>query len=411
MEKKRILVLMHYMELGGAESALLGLLMAHDPSRAQMDVFIYDHRGPLMNFIPRDSIHLLPPIKEYSVLERPIKELIKRGFWGIAISRIFSKIQTGLFIKKNFSNLNDASSFTFQQKATLFWLPKINPKVQYDLVVSFHSPHFIAVKKVNSKKTLGWIHNDYTKLYVNPKMENEMWGALDFIASISDDVGAQFCAVFPNLKNKLQSIENIISSDFVRLKSNSIVPKEILLSSNHIILLSIGRFCNQKRFDQIGNIANRLQCALTSKDSLYSFHWYLIGYGSSTEEELIRKNIKDWNVNNIVSIVGKRDNPYPYIKVCDIYVQPSRYEGKSITVREAQILGKPVAVSAYPTASSQIQHGIDGVILPMDIDGFASGLADFIMNEELRMSISDYVSKHQYGNESEIEKIYKLIDA
>ena len=46
-----------------------------------------------------------------------------------------------------------------------------------------------------------------------------------------------------------------------------------------------------------------------------------------------------------VIILGKRENPYPYIKACDLYVQPSRYEGKCVTVREAQMLGKPVVIT------------------------------------------------------------------
>ena len=59
--KPRILITMHYMELGGAESALLGLLQAHDPENADIDLFLYDHVGELMRYIP-DSVNLLPRI-------------------------------------------------------------------------------------------------------------------------------------------------------------------------------------------------------------------------------------------------------------------------------------------------------------------------------------------------------------
>ena len=108
--------------------------------------------------------------------------------------------------------------------------------------------------------------------------------------------------------------------------------------------------------------------------------------------------------------LGKKENPYPYIKVCDIYVQPSRYEGKSITVREAQILCKPVIVTNYPTAASQIQSGVDGVIVPMDVDACASEMAAFIRNVELQQKIVKYLQSHDYGNVGEIEKIYRLCE-
>ena len=111
-----------------------------------------------------------------------------------------------------------------------------------------------------------------------------------------------------------------------------------------------------------------------------------------------------------VIILGKRSNPYPYIKACDIYVQPSRYEGKSVTVREAQMLCKPVVVTNYPTASSQIKNGVDGVIVPMDNEGCARGLAEVVTDKALQERLVDYLKKHDYGNESEVDKVYRIAE-
>ena len=137
-------------------------------------------------------------------------------------------------------------------------------------------------------------------------------------------------------------------------------------------------------------------------------HWYIIGFGHETE---IVENIEQEGMLDYVTILGKRSNPYPYIKACDVYVQPSRYEGKSITVREAQILCKPVLVSNYPTAASQIVDGVDGVIVPMDIEGCAKGLAEFVLDGEKQRSVVAYLQGHDYGNEAEIENIYRLVGA
>ena len=138
--------------------------------------------------------------------------------------------------------------------------------------------------------------------------------------------------------------------------------------------------------------------------------WFIIGYGSKEIENVVRENAQKEGVEDNVVILGKKENPYPYIKVCDIYVQPSRYEGKSITVREAQILCKPVIVTNYPTAASQIQSGVDGVIVPMDVDACASEMAAFIRNVELQQKIVKYLQSHDYGNVGEIEKIYRLCE-
>lgn len=167
-------------------------------------------------------------------------------------------------------------------------------------------------------------------------------------------------------------------------------------------LLSVGRFCTAKNYDNVPDITRRIIA-----QGIDNIKWYIIGFGG--EEALIRAKIAEAGMEEHVILLGKKENPYPYIKACDIYVQPSRYEGKSVTVREAQMLCKPVVVTAYPTAASQIQHGIDGVIVPMDNDGCARGLAEFIADTALQQSLTAYLATHDYGNEREVEKIYALL--
>lgn len=174
------------------------------------------------------------------------------------------------------------------------------------------------------------------------------------------------------------------------------------MDSGEVRLLSIGRYCTAKNYDNVPAIASlMLDCGVKG------LKWYIIGYGS--DEELIRKKIQETGMEQHVILLGKKDNPYPYIKTCDIYVQPSRYEGKSITVREAQILGKPVVVTNYPTAPSQINNGVDGIIVPLDNEGCAHGIAEFINNTHLRQQIIENLRRGDYANAAEVEKIYNLL--
>lgn len=166
-------------------------------------------------------------------------------------------------------------------------------------------------------------------------------------------------------------------------------------------LLSIGRFCEAKNYDNVPDITRRII------EGGCDIKWYIIGYGG--DEELIRQKIEEAGMQGHVIILGKRTNPYPYIKACDIYVQPSRYEGKSITVREAQMLCKPVVVTNYPTASSQIQDGVDGVIVPMDNEECANSLAEFILDGEKQTRIVEFLKTHDFAGQQEVSKIYNLI--
>lgn len=408
-KKPRILIAMHYMELGGAESALLGLLQAHDPERADIDLFLYAHRGELIEFIPIEKVNMIYEITEYSLLEAPMKEVVKRGYLKLAKGRLTGHKEFISYSRFNYKKLPDFTEFTYQQYRTVSLLPDINPLVEYDLAISFMTPHYIVLDKVRAKRKLGWIHTDYTNVFLDEKMELEMWSRLDYIASISEEVGNKFCEVFPSLREKIVPIENILSSVFIRHRSLEFVPEDMRKEENVINLLSIGRYSYPKRFDFVGTLCRLINEQLKNSGSHLHAKWYIIGYGSKEEEEKMLKNIADENMEDMVVTLGKRTNPYPYIKNCDIYVQPSRYEGKSITVREAQILEKPVVVSNYPTACSQINSGVDGQIVPLDNEGCAKGIAEFILNEPLKQQIMEYLSTHNCSNEEEIEKIYNLL--
>lgn len=402
MNKPRIFIAMHYMEIGGAETALVGLLNALDPARVDVDLFLYDHRGEMMQFIP-EWVNLLPQIPKYSVLERPIVELVKRGFWGIAAARLWAKCLSQKAYKRSGSKLENNGGLDKMSKCTTPLLPKINQLVTYDLAISFLTPHRIVAEKVKAEKKIAWIHTDYTRVWVDAENELKVWQKYDYVASISGDVTNTFLQVFPSLAPKIVEIENILSPTFVRKRAElQDVDKEIR-HEGAITLLSVGRFSDAKNYDNVPDICKRL----INKTKL-NIRWYIIGYGG--DEALIRQKIKEAGMEEHVILLGKRSNPYPYIKACDIYVQPSRYEGKSVTVREAQMLSKPVVVTNYPTAPSQIRSGIDGVIVPIDNEGCANGLAEVICDKPLQERIIAHLKTHDYGNESEVEKIYTLIN-
>ena len=162
--------------------ALIGLLNALDPSRVDVDLFIYSHQGPLMRFIP-EWVNLLPEIKAYSMIERPMGD--------------------------------DISIVQFIGDSVTPWLPKINPSVEYDLCISFLIPHNIGRDKVKANKRLAWIHTDYSTVSINVEKELTVWNAYNKIAAISPEVKRSFLEIFPSLSDKMIDIENILPADFI----------------------------------------------------------------------------------------------------------------------------------------------------------------------------------------------------
>ena len=397
MTKKRIIISMHYLELGGAETALIGMLQSMDYSRYEVDLFLYSRRGEMMQFIPKE-VNLLPEIQEYAMIEKPMLEALRKGCFRIVLARLKARWQYKRYLKRKGLISSDAV-FQYVGNAVTPVLPSLEYLGEYDLAVSFLNPHNIVRDKVKAKKKICWIHTDYTRIDVNAELELPVWSSYDHVMSISPDVTKTFLKVFPSLGGKIVEMENILPADFVRCRAEEFDASEELLRDG-LKLLSIGRFSEAKNYDNVPDICRRIL------EHGVDLRWFLIGYG---DEEIIRRKIQETGMEQHVIILGKRSNPYPYIKACDIYAQPSRYEGKSVTVREAQMLCKPVVITDYPTAKSQIKHGVDGIIVPMDNESCANGMADFIQNHQLQQQIVDYLQTHDYGNMNEIEKLYNLI--
>lgn len=397
---KKIFIMAHSLEIGGAERSLLGLLENIDLTQYQVDLFLLRHQGELMEHIPK-GINLLPESSDYSSLGVPIIEVLRKRKFKIALARYVGKRKAFQRIKalKIIGDNNIVNEYS--HKYTVNIMPAINKK-EYDLAVSYMSPHYFVTYKINAKRKAAWIHTDYVTFQVDVNSELEMWNKYDDIVSISEDVSKSFLKTFPSLKDKIVLIENIMPIKYMKELSETFPVTDEMPLDGSVRILTIGRFVYQKKMEEIPIICKKI------RNYNLNVKWYLIGFGN--EEELIRQKISENEMEKYVTIIGKRANPYPYLKACDIYVQPSRYEGKSIAVREAQIFGKPVAITNYSTAHSQLEDGEDGIIVPMDIDGTAEGIAKLIRDRDLQNHLHQNMTRRDYINRGEIEKIYKLVE-
>lgn len=396
---KKILIFSHALEIGGAERALLGLLEAIDTTKYEVDLFLMRHSGELMKYIP-ENINLLPENKKYSCLAISFSEVIKRGEFRVAFGRFKGKCAAKIRVQKLRLKDNDVA-LEYSHKYTRKMMPQINAK-EYDLAISFLTPHYFVAEKVNARKKIAWIHTDYAFVQVDCVSQIQMWNKYDWIISISEQVSANFIKQFPELEEKIQVIANIMPMGYMKKLTDEFSVQPEMPDDGNTKILSIGRFCTAKNFDNIPFI-----CREILKNGL-NVKWYLIGFGG--DESLIRQKIKEAQMQDYVIILGKKDNPYPYIKACDIYVQPSRYEGKCVSVIEAQILNKPVVITNYATSSSQLRDGYDGVIVPMDNGGCAEGICSLIRDKDLQKRLVENTKKCDYAKKEEIQKLYEIIE-
>ena len=398
---KSVIIVAHALEIGGAERALLGLLESFDYSQFEVDLFLMRHTGELFDLIPKE-VHLLPEIKQYTGLAVPMTSILRKGMWKVASGRLYAKIKAKYYIKKHHVHGENTVELDYSHKYSLKAMPIISKK-KYNMAISFLTPHYYAVHKVKAEKRVAWIHTDYSYIDVDIESERKMWAAYDNIISISEACTKGFLSKFPELEQKIVEIENIIASSFIRKQSSMAkVDDEMAIEDGVLKILSIGRFSVPKNFENIPDICRRI-CQNGIK-----IKWFLIGFGQ--EEEHIRKKIYEYGMEKNIVILGKKSNPYPYIKACDVYVQPSLYEGKCVAVREAQILGKPVIITRYPTASSQLLDGVDGLIVPLDNEKCAEALTNILRDNSKLDMLRENVRMIDYSNTSEIEKLYSLFE-
>jgi glycosyltransferase involved in cell wall biosynthesis len=395
--KKKVLISMYSLNIGGAERSLIGLLELFNYQDYDVELFLYRHEGEFLNLVPKE-VKLLPAIAEYTTLERPIINIIKEGHYFLGCIRILAKLKTSII---NRGQLNGHGTYK-QMQYTWYYSVPLLPKIKkhYDVAISFLGPHYFILDRVKANVKIGWNHTDYYTI-VNPdkSLDAKMWESLDYIVNVSRDCEESFLKVFPNLRKKLIVIENIISAEFVREQAKKNI-KDEMPDDGSFKICSVGRFSDAKGFD-LAVIACKKLLQLG-----YDIKWYIVGYGG--EEKKLFQLIKENNMEERFILLGKKINPYPYINECDIYCQPSRYEGKAVTVREAQILGKPVVITNFPTAKSQLREGFDGLITPLSIDGIVKGIRDLIDNKDLKERLSNNTQQMDYSNKNEIENLYTL---
>ena len=186
MSKPRIFINMHYMELGGAERALLGLLNALDTNRVDVDLFLNQHTGEFMPLIP-DKINLLPERRGYNAIERPIGQILKEGQLGLVFGRWRARRQNGRYHASLTGDAKrmDSSIFQYVADSVQPFLPSLGDLGLYDLAISFVTPNNFVLNKVRAKKKIAWIHTDYSTIHVNAEKELPVWAGYDHIISIS----------------------------------------------------------------------------------------------------------------------------------------------------------------------------------------------------------------------------------
>jgi len=392
-DKKRVLFVNYSLHSGGIEKSLVTVLSLFDYKTYEVDLQLFANDGMFLSRVS-PKVNLLPPLfpTEYKLnIRKAFFALIQKGHPLVALCRLLVTL-VGL-------------SGTMGERLVRMWNVErhfIKPsKKQYDTVIAFMEgqPIYYAVTKVKCKNKIGFIHGDYAAMGLNKDFDCDFIKQLNALCTVSESCKTALDQTFPEFTNKFHVIYNIISSTFMRDMANETANFEDNFTGMRV--LTIARLSHQKGLD----IALPAIAAL--KNEGLKFKWYIIGIGP--EEANLKELIEQLGIGEYVKFMGERANPYPYLRACDIYLQPSRFEGKSIAVDEAMVMCRPILLTDFSTAADQITSGENGLIVPMTSEGVAGGLKDLLLNPERCASFSSALARCDYTNEDEISNLYALI--
>ncbi|UPM54165.1 glycosyltransferase [Gottfriedia acidiceleris] len=392
--KKNILVASFDLEIGGVERSLISMLNNFDYNNYVVDLMLYSHSGEFMKLLPKKA-NLLAESKAYKTFRMPVLDVVKSGQISLALSRMLAKY----LANKNHSSENGYKQMQYMWKYSVPLLPKQNKK--YDVAISYLWPHYFVAEKVDAEIKIAWVHTDFSTVETDIALDVKMWGKFNYIVAVSDECKNAFISKYPVLVDRVIVMENITTPELINTLANE-EDDNPMVEDARFKIITVARLSYAKGIDSAVKALKMLN------DRGYkNICWYVVGYGG--DEQQIKDLIGENKLTDQFILLGKKTNPYPFIKEADLYVQPSRYEGKAVTVVEAQVLSKPVLITNYPTAKSQVNDGFDGSICDLSVKGIADGIEKLYLDSQLREHLANNCKGTVFSNLSELNKLYSLI--
>lgn len=394
--KKKILFVMPSLAVGGGEKSLVNLLSQIDYDLYSVDLFLFNKSGLFFNLVPKEVNILNLPYNYRVFSDKLLKSIVR----FMAVGKINLAYCRFMFFMKNriARNVTTSEQYTWKYVRNSFGIIE----KEYDVAIGYmeKSPIYFIVDKVKAKKKFGWIHTNYKKSGMDYRFDCSYFEQLDSIITVSEECAKSVEESFVHLKHKVKTICNIVSPKVIHNLSNHGTLEEDIYDNDYTNIITMARLSYEKGID----IAIK-SCAIMIRKG-YKVRWYVLGDGK--ERGILEKLIEKNGLKNNFKLLGIRENPYPYIKKADIYVQPSRYEGKSIAIDEAKILNMPIVVTNFSTVKDQIENNIDGLIVNMESKAIADGIEKLMNERKLKQRLTGNLSKWELGTESEIYKLYEI---
>lgn len=385
-QKKKIMFVMRNMAYVGSEIVFAALLRAIDSERYDVSVFTNRNGSLVLDMIPKQvKIYYQDDLSGRVLFHQDIRHyrfysVIKGVFFRVLLRLTRDRLQKECFAAKT----------------------HLLTEEPFDLVAAFKPADIpCALYQFRGKKRAVWFHTYEFEGQPFPMTSEyiRVLASFDKIFCVSNDIKKHLDFYSDELKPRTEVLYNLQDVELIQKKAEEAIFDMV---KGETKIVTVGRHVKEKGFDMIPTVARML------KENGYRFHWYIVGGGPGYDDTV--QLVAECGVEDYVSLLGLKENPYPYIKKCDIYVQTSRVEGYCTATIEAKILRKPIVTTDAPGMRDQFTSGLNGTIVETNEMGLFSGIKQLMDNPKIRDLYSSNLEKEKNDNYSELEKIYKLLE-
>lgn len=349
MGKKKVLFIIPTLCQGGIEHSLITMLDLLDKTKYDITLFTYHNDLELLPLVPKEIRTIHDESKPHYY--RKPKAILYSGLK--IISQMFKLKKLNCKVSDNLRN------YIHQQKAK-YPSNNIFKNQKFDIVISYAIGICTEMAiYFNAERYYVFFHSSVD---LHHEMLEKVFPSYNKIVSVSDGVKEMLTESYPHVSDKIVVLKNYVDAQKIIDKSNECIK----IKDDKLVLCTCGRLSSEKGFDLAVESANIL------RQKGIDFIWYFVGDGY--EREQVEKLINEYKLNAYIKITGYVENPYPYIKACDIYIQPSYHESFGLTIKEAIILNKTVVSTDTVGGHTVLEDGKYGEIVPISAEGIAQGV-------------------------------------
>ena len=388
---KKILFVTSQLLIGGTETALYETVKILASADTEITVAVMKRGGELYEEFQK--ICIVKDLSEQYSNALITKNTLKKDLKNLKIISFVKKFILKILEKHVYSHFKFKESIAKR-------MPKIGE--EYDVAISYSAPYTsmesFVINNVTAKRKLAWIHFDVLNYIkdVDTSGFSDCYNKFDEIICVSKASESTFLQRHPSLIGKTKviytpiDIEKIIQASKEDTLYNS--------SKGEITLCSVGRLSKDKGFDLA------IQAHRILENNGIEAKWLVCGDGDYKNQ--LTSAIAENGREDKFLLLGNKKNPHPYIKLADIYVQPSRTESYCLTLAEARTLRKPIVTTNFPCAYEHITNGHNGFICEMTPESIADAIEKLILSPELR----DKFSENTTPVDSDHSKLIQLFE-